>query len=105
VTTADDYEVIRDWCGTDCDDLIPDALARNSNDPERAALSILRRRLAGLGVDQFAVAGDYSQNGSAERAWIVRQIGRLERLTGDVAAGVDVPAVAVGRLCRPDTDR
>lgn len=79
---------VRDWTGDAYpadDDAITAQLVRFDDDPSRAALALLRRKLADLesGFSSFSTDGDASWTRSKEQADAVRaKVARLEQLTG-----------------------
>lgn len=82
----------REWVGsTPCDSDVLEAIDTHG-DPLRAALSILRMRRADLtaAAMKFAVAGDYSQDTTANLKALDDLIRRLER-----DLGVDDDGLAV----------
>lgn len=87
MTTATDRETVRDWVGSEPDDATVDAtvlaFAGESHAPERAALRILLRRQADGGPAKWGVAGDYSEDDTDGRKWLVAQINRLRAVIGD----------------------
>lgn len=100
-----EIEAVRDWVGSEPDDAaIGGALARSGGDPDRAALSILRRRRNDMLTDpvDYSVAGDHSRSYAENLARLDRLIGRLAVLCGDDADG---STVTVGRLVRPTPGR
>lgn len=77
-----DVSKVREWVGSGVDASdIADALAEHDGDTDRAALAILRLRRADMVMEaaKFAVAGDYSQDATANIKALDAQIGRLER--------------------------
>lgn len=64
---------------------------------EAAALSVLRRRRASTGPEQWAVSGDYSETNTRGVDWLDRQIAALEDLTGAPGGLHVVPLVRCGR--------
>ena len=85
---------VRDWTGdawpTD-DDAITTQLVRFDDDPQLAALALLRRRAADLelGYSSFSTDGDASWTRTTDLLNAVQaKIARLERLTGaDATSG------------------
>lgn len=80
---ADVEAGILDWVGAEQPGENLEAAWLRGGTVEAAALSVLRRRRALLGPDTWAVNGDYSQSDRSGAAWLDRQIGRLEAVTGD----------------------
>lgn len=84
---------VRDWTGDAWpadDDAITVQLTRFDDDPNRAALALLRRRAADLegGFGSFATEGDAAWSRRADQLAAVQdKVTRLERLCGDTATG------------------
>ena len=111
---------VRDWTGdawpTD-DDAITVQLTRFDDDPQQAALALLRRRAADLelGYSSFSTDGDASWSRTKDQLDAVRaKIVRLERLTGaDATAGRETmtgtpilgPEDQAAARCWPGTER
>lgn len=83
---------VRDWTGeawpTD-DDAITVQLVRFDDDPDLAALALLRRLAADLegGFQSFSTDGDASWSRGADQLTAVRaKVARLEQLTGSVSS-------------------
>lgn len=101
---------VRDWVGTEPDDpTVNAALARffdADHQPERAALTILKRRRADLHTDRsFDVNGDVAW-GRVDKANLLGlddTIYRLEEIIAGVTPGASVPVVSsVPVVGRPD---
>lgn len=98
MTEPVDLETVRDHVGSTPDDsAIYGALNRfPATDPQRAvkaALVILRRRLADIEADyaSFSVEGDASWSRTGDQtAGLRARIGRLERLCGDAETATDL---------------
>lgn len=88
-----DIATVREWVGsTPSDSDLIATIGLHDGNPQRAALAILRVRRADLtaAAMQFAVAGDYSQDTTANLKALDALIGRLER-----ELGVDDDGLAV----------
>lgn len=103
-----DIDIVRDWVGSTPDDAsITATLARWPDDaqaPQKAALSILRRRLADLEADPatMAVDGDVSWSTAADQRDAIRaKIRSLEGITGDTVATTLVPPLASAPIVGP----
>lgn len=109
---------VRDWTGDAYpadDDAITVQLVRFDDDPRRAALALLRRKLADLetGYSSFSTDGDASWSHTREQADAVRaKVARLEQLCGVTTSGRETmtstrihgPEDHVG-ACWPGTER
>lgn len=89
---------ILDWIGAvQTGDEALEAAYTRCGTVEATALSVLRRRRAAAGPEQWAVAGDYSETNSRGVDWLDQQIAALEDLTGAPGGINVVPLVRCGR--------
>jgi hypothetical protein len=93
-------DAVREWVGSNPDDTTVNGfLARHDDNPDRAALAILRRRRADLAVApaSWRIDGDASETqGKADTlAALDDQIGRLERLCGVDTGGATVTSAPI----------
>jgi len=100
-----DLSIAREWVGSEpCDNDVRAAIAVHDS-AERAALAILRARRADMvaAAARWAVAGDYSQDTTANIKALDAQVARLERLCGEdddalpVVNSVGITGPTIGR--------
>lgn len=78
---SDEIPEVREWVGSQPDDATIAATLSRHPQPRRAALAILRARLADMEAEAavWAVAGDWSQSSVANITALRDKVGRLER--------------------------
>lgn len=110
--TATDLDLVRDWVGSQPDDTTVTAtLARFDGDtqaPTRAALVILRRRLADLEAapSSMSIAGDVSWSTTVDQAQGIRaKIARLEVILGETSTSSTTPTLGAATIVGPGNPR
>lgn len=103
-----DLDIVRDWVGSTPDDTAVNAtLARWPDDtaaPQKAALSILRRRLADLEADPatMAIDGDISWSTAQDQRQAIRaKIRSLEAAVGDTTTTSLTPPLTSAPIVGP----
>ena len=101
-----DVSKVREWVGSSIESAaIAAALSEHDGDTDRAALAILRARRADMVMEaaKFAVAGDYSQDATANIKALTDQIERLERALDLDEAGL--PEMTAASITGPTLGR
>lgn len=104
--TLDPIAAVRRWVGSQPDDVdLWVTLDQYGEDPDRAALHILRVRYADMVANpaKWAVVDDYSQDGTANLAFLRAQIARLEAIVGE--AEPDPWGFSSTPICGPGVTR